>query len=94
MTTTLLNKDRLDPNDIDTFTWNWGSIIAGTVTIAAFVATVAAGTATISGSAISGTLTTATVGSAIVPSVSILGQITTSDGRRISETIVIPVGDQ
>lgn len=88
----LKQSDRLDPNETDTFTWDWGNLTPGTIT--AFVVSVASGTATVNGSAIVGTLTTASISGAVAPQVSILGRITTASGRILDETIVIPVGDQ
>ena len=88
----LLEQDRLDPDETDTFTWDWGRLSPGT--ISTFTAAVVAGTATIGGTVISGTLTTASISGAVAPQIQVRGRITTSDGRILDETLVIPVGNQ
>ena len=86
-----------DPDDTDDFTIQWSTLtLASGETISTATASVTAGTVSVSGSVtINGTKTiTRLTGGVAGETANVRVRITTSAGRQIDETMVIPVETQ
>lgn len=89
---TLPAIDAKDPDDIDDFSIDWANELASGETVSTVTATVASGDATVASSSVSGTKTIARVtGGTAGTSAGIRFRMTTSAGRQLDETLVIPI---
>lgn len=84
-----------DPNDDDDFAIDWANVLIGAETISGVLCAVALGDVTLGTPAISGTVTTVRISAGTDgTSVAVRYRITTSTGRQIDRTLLIPVATQ